>query len=150
MTHCALVALIYCGQMDVFFFCVFFFNVTPTTEIYTYGHPLSLHDALPISGSGIRCNAIASIIQGTVIPGRYSISSAPIRLASGSAFDVRSGRWVRRSRHASRGNAIMFEQRRKAPVQDIGIGVVERARSEERHVGQECGSTGRSRWWPKH
>src|SRR3546814_6693424 len=26
----------------------FFFNVTATTEIYTYGHTLSLHDALPI------------------------------------------------------------------------------------------------------
>src|SRR3546814_12156318 len=25
-----------------------FFNDTATTEIYTYGHPLSLHDALPI------------------------------------------------------------------------------------------------------
>src|SRR3546814_14425155 len=27
----------------------FFFNATATTEIYTYGHTLSLHDALPIS-----------------------------------------------------------------------------------------------------
>src|SRR3546814_17218159 len=26
----------------------FFFNYTPTTEIYTYLHPLSLHAALPI------------------------------------------------------------------------------------------------------
>src|SRR3546814_960783 len=26
----------------------FFFNVTGATEIYTYGPPLSLHDALPI------------------------------------------------------------------------------------------------------
>src|SRR3546814_10720887 len=30
----------------------FFFNDTATTEIYTYGHTLSLHDALPISGLG--------------------------------------------------------------------------------------------------
>src|SRR3546814_9443517 len=29
--------------------CLFFFNYTATTEIYTYGHTLSLHDALPIS-----------------------------------------------------------------------------------------------------
>src|SRR3546814_14733910 len=29
----------------------FFFNDTATTEIYTYGHTLSLHDALPISRS---------------------------------------------------------------------------------------------------
>src|SRR3546814_19251767 len=28
--------------------CSFFFNDTATTEIYTYGHTLSLHDALPI------------------------------------------------------------------------------------------------------
>src|SRR3546814_5290840 len=28
-------------------FC-FFFNDTATTEIYTYGHTLALHDALPI------------------------------------------------------------------------------------------------------
>src|SRR3546814_18459146 len=27
----------------------FFFNATSTTEIYTYWHALSLHDALPIS-----------------------------------------------------------------------------------------------------
>src|SRR3546814_13960975 len=29
--------------------CFFFFNDTATTEIYTYFHTLSLHDALPIS-----------------------------------------------------------------------------------------------------
>src|SRR3546814_21143745 len=28
--------------------CFFFFIDTATTEIYTYGHTLSLHDALPI------------------------------------------------------------------------------------------------------
>src|SRR3546814_11381395 len=31
-------------------YCLFFFFKDPaTTELYTYGHPLSLHDALPIS-----------------------------------------------------------------------------------------------------
>src|SRR3546814_9082345 len=30
----------------------FFFNDTATTEIYTYGHTLSLHDALPIFARG--------------------------------------------------------------------------------------------------
>src|SRR3546814_4042022 len=29
-------------------FCIFFFNSTATTDIYTYVHTLSLHDALPI------------------------------------------------------------------------------------------------------
>src|SRR3546814_8429243 len=32
----------------LFVFCFFFFNATATTEIYTYCHTLSLHDALPI------------------------------------------------------------------------------------------------------
>src|SRR3546814_16555079 len=35
------------GRHDIVF--LFFFNDTATTEIYTYGHTLSLHDALPIS-----------------------------------------------------------------------------------------------------
>src|SRR3546814_348540 len=41
-----------------FLFC-FFFNDTATTEIYTYGHTLSLHDALPIC-------LIEAIISGEV------------------------------------------------------------------------------------
>src|SRR3546814_11836023 len=49
-----LYAVIYCLLTVFFFFCVFiiflffFFNDTAPTEIYTYSHPLSLHDALPI------------------------------------------------------------------------------------------------------
>src|SRR3546814_17290509 len=31
--------------------CFFFFNDTATTESYTYGHTLALHDALPISAA---------------------------------------------------------------------------------------------------
>src|SRR3546814_20250079 len=41
----------------VYFF--FFFNDTATTEIYTYGHTLSLHDALPILGE--RAGAASAI-----------------------------------------------------------------------------------------
>src|SRR3546814_13924680 len=33
---------------------IFFFNDTATTEIYTYCHTLSLHDALPIWRGGLR------------------------------------------------------------------------------------------------
>src|SRR3546814_12909685 len=32
--------------------CLFFLYGSATTEIYTYGHTLSLHDALPISARG--------------------------------------------------------------------------------------------------
>src|SRR3546814_14851720 len=35
--------------------CCFFFNVTATTEIYTYLHTLSLHDALPICSELVGC-----------------------------------------------------------------------------------------------
>src|SRR3546814_14014815 len=41
--------MIYFDHLSLFFFV---FNDTSTTESYTYGHTLSLHDALPIS---IRC-----------------------------------------------------------------------------------------------
>src|SRR3546814_11430117 len=41
------------------FFMVFFFKYTATTEIYTYGHTLSLHDALPIS---LRASASALLL----------------------------------------------------------------------------------------
>src|SRR3546814_19744214 len=37
-----------CIRRSVFVLLVFFFNDTSTTEIYTYCHTLSLHDALPI------------------------------------------------------------------------------------------------------
>src|SRR3546814_5328272 len=35
-------------MLPLFYVYNFFFNDTATTEIYTYGHTLSLHDALPI------------------------------------------------------------------------------------------------------
>src|SRR3546814_15452783 len=38
----------------------FFFNDTATTEIYTYGHTLSLHDALPISPFWAKDVSVAS------------------------------------------------------------------------------------------
>src|SRR3546814_15209389 len=46
---------------------VFFFNVTATTEIYTYLHTLSLHDALPISFAREGYNAQLSIAYISLI-----------------------------------------------------------------------------------
>src|SRR3546814_8447118 len=41
---------------------VFFVNSTATTDIYTYRHPLSLHDALPICGhDSLRRNPAANL-----------------------------------------------------------------------------------------
>src|SRR3546814_12994694 len=46
VVHCEYVSV---SPMHVYFVCrFFFFNATPTTEIYTYGHTPSLLDALPI------------------------------------------------------------------------------------------------------
>src|SRR3546814_15330089 len=41
---------------------IFFFNDTATTEIYTYGHTLSLHDALPICEARADPTAQAEIL----------------------------------------------------------------------------------------
>src|SRR3546814_3492441 len=39
----------YCSAVVIYLFVIFFFfNNTVTTEFYTYGHTLTLHDALPI------------------------------------------------------------------------------------------------------
>src|SRR3546814_8839201 len=57
----------------------FFFNDTATTEIYTYCHTLSLHDALPISR---HCSA--------------SIGGSPGPDRSGRTMPVRNSRRARR------------------------------------------------------
>src|SRR3546814_2814426 len=45
-------------------FIVFLFNATATTEIYTYGHTLSLHDSLPIC---LRYAETAGFVQAPVL-----------------------------------------------------------------------------------
>src|SRR3546814_1315997 len=45
-----------CIHNNLTSFCIFFFNDTATTEIYTYGHTLSLHDALPIYRQAVPCD----------------------------------------------------------------------------------------------
>src|SRR3546814_3238374 len=45
--HASIVTCTWSLSVTVYLYC-FFFNDTATTEIYTYVHTLSLHDALPI------------------------------------------------------------------------------------------------------
>src|SRR3546814_9217995 len=45
----------------------FFFNVTPTTEIDTYGHTLSLHAALPISAARAFSDGANEPTKGTAV-----------------------------------------------------------------------------------
>src|SRR3546814_16601977 len=51
----------------VFFLCVV--HTTPPTKVYTYGHSLSLHDALPICGPET-VNAVHAC-QKREFPGQY-------------------------------------------------------------------------------
>src|SRR3546814_5871642 len=64
--------------MDDVYRCLFF-NDTATTEIYTYGHTLSLHDALPIWSTTISAR---SRPRRTVLPCRIIISSVTPRVDS--------------------------------------------------------------------
>src|SRR3546814_21010756 len=48
---CVMCGYILLSNSFTYMLCsIVFVNVTSTTEIYTDGHPLYLHDALPISG----------------------------------------------------------------------------------------------------
>src|SRR3546814_12365679 len=63
-------------------FCFFFFNVPPPTGIYTYGHPLSLPDALPIwlgqRAAIVATGPIANFIFAIVVlAGLFSILGQP-------------------------------------------------------------------------
>src|SRR5438552_18965984 len=63
--------------MSIYFILFFFFNATPTPEIYT----LSLHDALPICSTRPRSVSSGSALRR--YPGaRVSIASAPRTLRS--------------------------------------------------------------------
>src|SRR5947207_8366215 len=68
-----------CTRASVLFSSFFFFNATPTTEIYT----LSLHDALPICGDPV--SVIAQANRST-LPDAASqpLSSGPCRSRFGS------------------------------------------------------------------
>src|SRR3546814_14966321 len=103
-----------------------FFNDTATTEIYTYRHTLSLHDALPIfTRAALRCTTHVS----------------------------RSSE--RRSRRRASAT-LRRRSNDRPPTLDLALhdahGQCRRssARSEERRVGKEVVSTCRSRWSPYH
>src|SRR3546814_20937926 len=102
---------------------VFFFNDTATTEIYTYLHTLSRHDALPIcSKSGV---------PHTRRQNTGSFGCAASASMSGTLAVVPSH---------SHGQTLL---RCSAIPHDSGSAMT---RSEERRVGKECVSTCRSRW----
>src|SRR3546814_16101844 len=68
----------------------FFLKVTATTEIYTYGPTLSLHDALPIGGVGTGARRrTRAILSG---PERDRAASIPVAAGRGVRPRSRAGR----------------------------------------------------------
>src|SRR3546814_20133287 len=129
-----------------------FFNHPAPTECYTYWHTRSLHDALRISRHGA---------VGAAIDGKLARAVAQDRAASGFEFvlrrDFAGGRIF--GEILDRADLALDEigERRTrgeglaAGIEQVGIarrGVGDERRPEERRVGKECVSTGRSRWWP--
>src|SRR3546814_13897666 len=122
----------------------FFFNDTAPTEIYTYGHTLSLHDALPISGSR-RNNRGDARLPGT--------SDPP---AAGDQVMAQTTADYMLSRLAAWGVKRIYGY----PGDGINgiLGALGRAgdafefvqSSEERRGGKGCVRTCRSRWSPDH
>src|SRR5947209_17334176 len=62
------------GSLPFFHNLLFFFNDTPTTEIYT----LSLHDALPIWDFGLQLSATGARTNGDELLGIRSLSARAI------------------------------------------------------------------------
>src|SRR3546814_17985369 len=125
-----------------------FFNDTATTEIYTYIHTLSLHDALPISTTYSNCYSLGSQTRSCIA------LSSTIRSRDDGEVDIGEILLVVVDdiiRHL----ALAFALIRSAGVEiadelrEVGRGDLDpdAMRSEERRVGNECVSTCCSRWW---
>src|SRR3546814_14435017 len=106
---------------------------TATAGSYTYGHPLSLHDALPIWASQSGLSAPAGNERMQQIAGAIQEGA--------KAYLNRQYRTI-----GMVGIAIFVVLAVFLGVKE-GIGFL---RSEERRVGNECVSTCRSRWSPYH
>src|SRR3546814_2754215 len=82
------------------YLCVFL-TYTPTTEIYTYCHTLSLHDALPISGRP-RSRPRNRAGSYTPIPEKVSVPVGCVL-----SFAVTSPEWARSEEHTSELQSLM-------------------------------------------
>src|SRR3546814_17214149 len=108
---------------------LFFLNETATTDIYTYLHTLSLHDALPISPTS---TGLKNVHQCPVL------NHTSGRTAETSEDQGNPGWHV-----SNRGECLRAGDKRLNPNLPI---INPHCRSEERRVGKECVSKGRSRW----
>src|SRR3546814_12354233 len=98
-------------RMVCFVFCYLFFNDTATTEIYTYGHTLSLHDALPISLPPMRRADRATPPSGAGgWKDRHACRPAPAHRAArrrGRRWRPHHGRGRRSEEHTSELQSLM-------------------------------------------
>src|SRR3712207_7410460 len=101
--------------------CIFFFNDTATTEIYT----LSLHDALPISARTRALPGSASRSPGCAVPPRRHrpCRSAPRRGADDAAGSAPADRKSTRlnSSHANISYAVFCLKKKKKTHTDYKI-----------------------------
>src|SRR3546814_16616888 len=91
---------------------LFFLNDTPTTEIYTYGHPLALHDALPVFGSRGREGLGCAVTSGRPArpgpsPRRRGPHAPTIRLPVSSHCRIAGASRVRSEEHTSELQSLM-------------------------------------------
>src|SRR3546814_3155300 len=76
-----------CRSYSLYYY--FFFNDTATTEIYTYLHTLSLHDALPICTGADK--SLAGAMGALCLLLRLLLLDVPDAREAGRAADRRSG-----------------------------------------------------------
>src|SRR3546814_20036179 len=124
---------------------VVFFNITATTEIFTYLHTLSLHDALPID---VR-QRLWHDVRVRLRPDQHgAVGVAVAAEGTGAADHPRAGPLPRPA------EGIPAPDRREPRLPQLPVrpdaGQFGQARSEERRVGKECVSTCRSRWCTYH
>src|SRR3712207_9136444 len=104
--------------------CIFFFNDTATTEIYT----LSLHDALPILLLRKSLTVLGVVILAFFLHGVLHLEAATIAIFGAAALLLYTRSDIEEVLREVEWPTLLF------------------FRSEERRVGKEC----RSRWSPYH
>src|SRR3546814_13824276 len=131
---------------------VVFFNDRADTDIYPYGHPLSLHHALPLSCySRLLTLQIGAASTAQIVP--KDLQRHPV---SGYAIHADFQR-VLADQLLHMHVPLHFKGGDVAPGVKTGNGIVEHhlnqvevERSEEGRVGKGCVSTCRTRWAPDH
>src|SRR3546814_11664062 len=133
----------------------FFFNVRAAGDIYTDGHSLSRHAALPISGASGRTLAFGpAVVEGTeglghqILSGHRDTHFAFLRdLPDGTRLDLQDagGTWPA---YRVRGHQVI-DVRQPVTAQPAGPAALMTpvpCRPEERRGGKGCVSTCRTRW----